>query len=172
MLAMELNSSPSVETGTAEGFQTAWLTLKMLPLGHILLDVEIASVDDLYAQIARLVSRPHGPTERQVSDRLCRRHARSSPVYHQGLALPHAAIPALMSPTACYLRLSRPLALPEGMLLRDALCLLVPLPGLARDHDLLTQLRIALSSVRRVQVLRGLPSAAAIQAFLLGNAER
>ncbi len=115
------------------------LPVTALPQSHVRLDVEIASMDELFATVAQVIAGPERPRPEQVVQRLRRRHLRSSPALGDGLALPHAAVPRIRRPFAVYLRLRAPVRFHDSdeQGVSDCLALLVPTPGFQSDHELL-----------------------------------
>lgn len=146
------------------------LSPRLLPPDHVVVDVAAATPQALYAAIGAVVARRGGPTVRQVVQRLSGRHARQTPALGDGLALPHAAVPALARPCAVFVRLEQPLSLgaPDGRPVRDCLALLAPMPGFAADLELLEQARRWITSRAVVEGLRASDGVAQIQALLYG----
>lgn len=141
------------------------LPARALPPSQVLLNLEVASADSLYREVARRVSRAKGPSEEQVVERLRRRHAQRSPVLGGGVALPHAAVPVLQSPTVLYLRPVAPIVWHDGAEVRDVVAILVPFPGLAADHVLLDRIRATLTDDDKLSRLRACASVSDVRAF-------
>lgn len=138
---------------------------RVLALEHVCLDLALDHPDALFDAIAERLARPHGPTVKQIRTRLQGRHAREAALGPGGLAMPHAAVPALGTASAAYLRFREPLRRPDGTVMVDALALLVPLPGLGADHALLLRLQRELADARMLRALRRCADAAAVHRF-------
>ena len=115
------------------------LPARALPLSHVRLEVECASLDALFAAVAQVIAGSERRRPEQVVQRLWSRHQRSSPALGLGLALPHAAVPVIRTPVAVYLRLRTPLRLlnDDEHRVCDCLALLVPTPGFLVGHEML-----------------------------------
>lgn len=162
-------SEPPLETAVSAEPPVA-LSPRLLPPDHVVVDVAASTPQALYAAIGEVVARRGGPTVRQVVQRLSGRHARQSPALGEGVALPHAAVPALARPCAVFVRLDQPLHLgaPDGRPVRDCLAVLAPMPGFAADLELLDQARRWITSRAVVEGLRASEGVAQIQALLCG----
>jgi len=149
----------------------ALLNFKQLPQSRILLGQEVPSERGLFELIARTVAGGDGLMERRVRDRLARRHARQSAALGAAVALPHAAIPALTSTRAVYIRCCSPIpmATPDEKGITDVLAIVVPPPGLAADYDLLMSLTAFLQHPDKRSSLQRARSPAEVQAILLGE---
>lgn len=165
---MAVRADDSPDPSSAEG--AAALPARLLPPEHVVIDIAASTPQALYAAIGKVVARRGGPTVDQVVKRLSGRHARQSPALGDGVALPHAAVPALQRPCAVFVRLKKPLNLgaEDGRPVRDCLALLAPLPGFAADLELLDQARRWLTSRSVVDGLRTCEGVAQIQALLCG----
>lgn len=94
----------------------------------IRLDLAAASVRQVLAEAALLLSMQHGLRADQVLDALWKREQLASTALGQGMALPHARIKGLQAPHAAYLRLAPalPFDAPDDKPVRDVFVLLVP----------------------------------------------
>jgi PTS system nitrogen regulatory IIA component len=94
----------------------------------IRLDLAAASVRQVLAEAAMLLSVQHGLRADLVLDALWEREQLASTALGQGVALPHARIKGLQAPHAAYLRLAPalPFDAPDDKPVRDVFVLLVP----------------------------------------------
>lgn len=147
------------------------LSARALPLSHVRLDVEAASMDAIFAAVAQVIAGPERPRAEQVMQRLWSRHQRSSPALGLGLALPHAAVPVIRTPLAVYLRLRTPcwLVNDDEHRVSDCLALLVPTPGFLADHETLKRVNAFLRQPDSADALRACTGAAAIRRCLTGR---
>lgn len=150
----------------------ALLNTKQLPQDRILLGQRIHSERELFSLVARTVAGSDARMAERVSERLARRHARRTVGLGAGVALPHAAIPALTTTRAVFIRSLTPIAMasPDTAGITDVLALVVPTPGLAADYDLLMSLTTFLSRAGSRQALQRARSAADVQALFVSGA--
>ena len=115
------------------------LSARQLPLQRVLVDHHITTLRDLCAVIAQSAANGNAGQAARIEAKLLARHARASPALGFGIALPHAAVAGVSSPIAVFVRSTTVLDIyaPDGSQTKDVLALLVRLPGLAADHDLL-----------------------------------
>ena len=94
----------------------------------ILLDIEVASKDELLDEIGRHMEREHGLLRELVVAGLNRREQVGSTGLGEGIAIPHARVEDLTRIQIAYLRLKDPIPYdaPDGQPVSDVLALLVP----------------------------------------------
>jgi len=94
----------------------------------ILLDIEVASKDELLDEIGRHMEREHGLLREWVVAGLNRREQVGSTGLGEGIAIPHARVEDLTRIQIAYLRLKDPIPYdaPDGQPVSDVLALLVP----------------------------------------------
>lgn len=94
----------------------------------ILLDIEVASKDQLFDEIGRHMEREHAMPREWVAAGLSRREQVGSTGLGEGIAIPHARVEKLSRIQAAYLRLKEPIPYdaPDGRPVADVLVLLVP----------------------------------------------
>lgn len=146
----------------------ALLNTKQLPLDRILLGQRIPSEQALFSVVAEALAGDNTLMSERIRDRLARRHSRRSVGLGAGVALPHAAIPALPATRAVFVRslVPIPMAAPDEAGITDVLALVVPPPGLAADYDLLMSLSAFLLRADQRAALQRARSPAEIQALL------
>ena len=147
------------------------LTPRQLPPANIRLDVQARTADELFALVSDL-AQPRAPAVAQrAHQRLARRHARRSVAIGRGFALPHAAVPGLTATVAVYVRCPGGLELPppDDRPVTDVLALLVPMPGLGSDFELLTSMTRRLQAAADGERLRASADGAEIRGLLTGT---
>lgn len=94
----------------------------------ILLDVEVASKDQLFDEIGQHMEREHAMPREWVVAGLARREQVGSTALGEGVAIPHSRVEELARIQAAYLRLKRPIPYdaPDGRPVSNILVLLVP----------------------------------------------
>jgi PTS system nitrogen regulatory IIA component len=94
----------------------------------IILDIEIASKDQLFDEIGRHMEREHAMPRESVVAGLSRREQIGSTGLGEGIAIPHARVEDLRRIQVAYLRLKKPIPYdaPDGRPVSDVLALLVP----------------------------------------------
>ena len=149
------------------------LNIKQLPRERILLKDRVGTESDLFDLVARTAGERDAALERRIRDRLARRHARRPVGLGSGLALPHAAVPGLTGTRAVFVRSAVPIptASVDGHGITEALALLVPMPGLASDYDLLMGLISLLTRPAARDALRKARTTSEIQAFFIGEVQ-
>ncbi len=103
----------------------------------IILDIEVASKDELFEVIGRHMEREHALPREWVVAGLVRRERIGSTGLGEGIAIPHARVEELTRIQIAYLRLKKPIAFdaPDGKPVSDVLVILVP--KLATEKHLL-----------------------------------
>ena len=107
----------------------------LIGIEDILLDLEVAGKDQLFAEIGRHMECEHGLPQAWVSEALARREGAGSTGLGRGVAIPHARVGKLKQIQVAYLRLRQgiPFAAPDARPVSDVLVLLVPKQA-TEDH--------------------------------------
>ena len=94
----------------------------------ILLDIEVASKDQLFDAIGRHMEREHAMPKERVVVGLSRREQVASTGLGEGVAIPHTRVEDLSGIQLAYLRLNSPLSFdaPDNRPVSDVLVILVP----------------------------------------------
>ena len=94
----------------------------------IILDLDVADKDRLFAEIGRHMEAAHGMPQAWVVLSLSRRELVGSTALGEGVAIPHARIKDLFRIQLAYVRLKSPIPFgaPDGQPVSDILVLLVP----------------------------------------------
>ncbi|MBN3790244.1 PTS sugar transporter subunit IIA [Burkholderia sp. Ac-20353] len=95
---------------------------------HILLGLDVADRESLFARLAQFVERRHGLTAESVMAGLAAREALGSTALGQGVAVPHGQIKGLQKALALYVRPVTPIPFdaPDGKPVSDLVVLFVP----------------------------------------------
>ena len=123
------------------------LVAKLLPLSHVVLDLQVSSKKRLFEQAGLLFENQHGIARSMVFDSLFARERLGSTGLGQGVAIPHGRIKGLKNPLAAVLRVRQPIAFdapdeePVGLLI----FLLVPEAATQRHLEILSEIAEMLS---------------------------
>lgn len=123
----------------------------------ILLDVDIASKEQLFREIGRHMAFRHGLPEAHVTNALTRRESIGSTGLGEGVAIPHARIKDLDRIVIAYLRLAPPIAFdsPDHKSVADVLVLLVPQQATELHLQMLADVSQCLADRKFRQQLHG-----------------
>jgi PTS system nitrogen regulatory IIA component len=107
----------------------------------ILLDVEVASKDQLFGLVDQHMAHHHALPPRLVAAGLARRESVGSTGLGAGVAIPHARVRNLDRIRIAYLRLKTPIPFdaPDGGPVTDVLVLLVPQQATEQHLELLAE---------------------------------
>lgn len=144
------------------------LLAKLLPAGHVLLDVDVTSKKRLFEQIGLLFENSHGISRNLVFDSLFAREKLGSTGLGQGIAIPHGRIKGLKEALGAFVRLSQPLAFdaPDGRPVTLVFVLLVPEQATEQHLQILSELATRFSERQfREQLAAAADSATVVAAF-------
>lgn len=115
---------------------------RLLREEDVLLDLDVATPEALFAHVAAAAARSLRIEAADVERRLAVRHARRSTALGRGIALPHADCLGLVRPRAWFVRPREPMCFgaPDGRPVGEVLVLLVPRPATVAHGDLLRRL--------------------------------
>ncbi|MEO6920107.1 MAG: PTS sugar transporter subunit IIA [Collimonas sp.] len=101
---------------------------ELLAVENILLDLDVAHKDQVFAAAGQLLGDRHGLSGKQASDALSAREALGSTALGAGVAVPHARIRGLAQAVLGYIRPSTPLAFdaPDAKPVSDIIVILIP----------------------------------------------
>jgi PTS system nitrogen regulatory IIA component len=107
----------------------------LIGVEDILLELDVAGKDQLFAEIGRHMEREHGLLQAWVTEGLARREALGSTGLGRGVAIPHARVRNLKRIQVAYARLRQGIVFdaPDGRPVSDVLVLLVP-ERVTEDH--------------------------------------
>ena len=144
------------------------LLAKLLPAGHVLLNVDVTSKKRLFEQIGLLFENSHGLSRNLVFDSLFAREKLGSTGLGQGIAIPHGRIKGLKEALGAFVRLSQPLAFdaPDGRPVTLVFVLLVPEQATEQHLQILSELATRFSERDfREQLAGATDSTAVVAAF-------
>lgn len=101
---------------------------KILPLEHIVLDLDVSSKKRVFEQVGILFENSHGIARSEVFDSLFAREKLGSTGLGQGVAIPHGRAKGLDEAIGAFVRLSAPIPYdaPDGKPVQSLFILLVP----------------------------------------------
>jgi PTS system nitrogen regulatory IIA component len=101
---------------------------KILPLGNVLLDLEVSSKKRAFEQAGLLFENNCSIARSTVSDNLFARERLGSTGLGHGVAIPHGRIKGLKAPIAAFVRLAEPIQFesPDGLPVKLLVFLLMP----------------------------------------------
>ncbi len=107
----------------------------LLGLEDVLIELDVADKEQLFAEIGRHMEREHGLPQTWVMESLARREEAGSTGIGRGVAIPHARVRNLGRIQVAYVRLRQGIAFaaPDGRPVSDILVLLVPKQA-TEDH--------------------------------------
>lgn len=105
------------------------LLAPLLPVSHILLDVETGSKKHLFEQIGELFENEFGVASQVIVDSLIARENLGSTGLGQGVAIPHGRLKGLRSATGVLVRLNPPIDFdaPDRLSVKVVFMLFVPM---------------------------------------------
>jgi PTS system nitrogen regulatory IIA component len=114
----------------------------LLPIGNILLDLDVANKKRIFEQVGLLVENNHGISRNVVFDSLFAREKLGSTGLGQGVAIPHGRIKGLSEAIGVFVRTKAPVPFdsPDGRGVTTIFVLLVPEHATDRHLQLLSEL--------------------------------
>src|SRR5436190_17932447 len=115
---------------------------KLLPLSHVLVDLQASSKKRLFEQAGLLFENHDGIARSLVFDSLLARERLGSTGLGQGVAIPHGRIKGLKEAVGALVRLAQPVAFdaPDGEPVELAFVLLVPEKATEKHLQILSEL--------------------------------
>ena len=115
---------------------------KLLPLSHVLVDLQASSKKRLFEQAGLLFENHEGIARSQVFDSLFARERLGSTGLGQGVAIPHGRIKGLKEALGAFYRLAQPIPFdaPDGAPVTLAFILLVPEKATEKHLQILSEL--------------------------------
>lgn len=140
------------------------LDARLLREDDVLLDTDLATPRELFAQVAAAAARTLQVDAADVEQRLGARHARRSTALGRGIAVPHADCLGLVRPRAWFVRprVPVPFGAADGRPVSDVLVLLVPRPATVAHGDLLRRLSATCSDPAFVARLQAADDAGSV----------
>lgn len=142
------------------------LLAKLLPEGHVLLNIEVTSKKRLFEQVGLLFENSYGIARNAVFDSLFAREKLGSTGLGQGIAIPHGRIKGLKEAHGAFLRLTQPLPFdaPDGRPVSLIFVLLVPELATEQHLQILSELAQRFSEREFRDQMGAAPDAAAVLA--------
>src|SRR5258708_26625128 len=104
------------------------LVSRLLPLNHVLLDLDVSSKKRLFEQIGLLFENSRQIPRARVFDSLFDREKLGSTGLGYGVAIPHGRIRTIKEPVCAFVRAAQPIAFesPDGEPVRLVFAMLLP----------------------------------------------
>ncbi len=118
------------------------LVSRLLPLNHVLLDLDVSSKKRLFEQIGLLFENSRQIPRARVFDSLFDREKLGSTGLGYGVAIPHGRIKLLKEPVCAFVRTASPIAFesPDGQPVNLIFAMLVPEHATEAHLELLSEL--------------------------------
>ena len=118
------------------------LVSRLLPLNHVLLDLDVSSKKRLFEQIGLLFENSRQIPRARVFDSLFDREKLGSTGLGYGVAIPHGRIKTLKEPVCAFVRTASPIAFesPDGQPVSLVFAMLVPEHATEAHLELLSEL--------------------------------
>src|SRR5499425_1324949 len=139
------------------------LVSRLLPLNHVLLDLDVSSKKRLFEQIGLLFENSRQIPRSRVFDSLFEREKLGSTGLGYGVAIPHGRIKTLKEPVCAFVRTAAPIAFeaPDGQPVRLAFSMLVPEHATEQHLEMLSELAQMFSDAALREALIAAPDATA-----------
>jgi PTS system nitrogen regulatory IIA component len=144
------------------------LVSRLLPLNHVLLDLDVSSKKRLFEQIGLLFENSRQIPRSRVFDSLFDREKLGSTGLGYGIAIPHGRIKTIKEPLCAFVRAAQPIAFesPDGEPVRLVFAMLVPEHATEAHLELLSELAQMFSDASMREALATAPDAQAAHRML------
>jgi PTS system nitrogen regulatory IIA component len=135
------------------------LVSRLLPLNHVLLDLDVSSKKRLFEQIGLLFENSRQIPRSRVFDSLFDREKLGSTGLGYGVAIPHGRIKTLKEPVCAFVRTAAPIAFesPDGQPVNLVFAMLVPEHATEAHLELLSELAQMFSDAQLREALATTP---------------
>jgi PTS system nitrogen regulatory IIA component len=135
------------------------LVSRLLPLNHVLLDLDVSSKKRLFEQIGLLFENSRQIPRSRVFDSLFDREKLGSTGLGYGVAIPHGRIKTLKEPVCAFVRTAAPIAFesPDGQPVNLVFAMLVPEHANETHLELLSELAQMFSDGQLREALAATP---------------
>ena len=135
------------------------LVSRLLPLNHVLLDLDVSSKKRLFEQIGLLFENSRQIPRSRVFDSLFDREKLGSTGLGYGVAIPHGRIKTLKEPVCAFVRTAAPIAFesPDGQPVNLVFAMLVPEHANETHLELLSELAQMFSDAGLREALAATP---------------
>ena len=146
------------------------LVSRLLPLNHVLLDLDVSSKKRLFEQIGLLFENSRQIPRSRVFDALFDREKLGSTGLGYGVAIPHGRIRTLKEPVCAFVRTVAPIAFesPDGQPVNLVFAMLVPEHANETHLELLSELAQMFSDASLREALAHAPDAAEAHRMITG----
>ena len=140
------------------------LVAKLLPLSHVVIDMQVSSKKRLFEQAGLLFENHYGIARSLVFDSLFARERLGSTGLGQGVAIPHGRIKGLKDALGAFIRLAQPVPFdsPDGAPVGLVFVLLVPEKATEKHLQILSELAQMFSDKGLREAMHAAPDAAAL----------
>ena len=140
----------------------------LLPLPHVLVQVDVTSKKRAFEEAGLLFESLHGLSRALVTDSLFSRERLGSTGLGHGVAIPHGRIKGLKSPMAAVFQLARPIGFdaPDDVAVNLMIFLLVPEAATQRHLEILSEIAELLSDADMRKRLTSTTDATALHGLL------
>jgi PTS system nitrogen regulatory IIA component len=141
---------------------------KLLPLSHVLVDLQASSKKRLFEQAGLLFENRDGIARSLVFDSLFARERLGSTGLGEGIAIPHGRIKGLKEALGAFIRLAQPVPFdaPDGAPVTLAFVLLVPEKATEKHLQILSELAQMFSDRALRDAMAGAKDAAALHQLI------
>jgi PTS system nitrogen regulatory IIA component len=115
---------------------------RLLPLNHVLLELDVSSKKRLFEQVGLLFENSRQIPRARVFDSLFDREKLGSTGLGYGVAIPHGRIKTIREPVCAFVRIAQPIAFeaPDGQPVRLVFAMLVPEHATEAHLEILSEL--------------------------------
>jgi PTS system nitrogen regulatory IIA component len=145
------------------------LVAKLLPLSHVVTDLQVSSKKRLFEQAGLLFENHHGIARSLVFDSLFARERLGSTGLGQGVAIPHGRIKGLKDALGAFIRLTQPVPFdsPDGAPVTLVFVLLVPEKATEKHLQILSELAQMFSDRNLREAMSAAADAAALHQLVV-----
>ena len=146
------------------------LVSRLLPLSHVLLDLDVSSKKRLFEQIGLLFENTRQIPRSRVFDSLFDREKLGSTGLGYGVAIPHGRIKTLKEPACAFVRAATPIPFeaPDGQPVRLVFAMLVPEHATEAHLEMLSELAQMFSDAALRESLATAPDVEAAHRLITG----
>ena len=144
------------------------LVSRLLPLGHVLLDLDVGSKKRLFEQIGLTFENSRQIPRARVFDSLFDREKLGSTGLGFGVAIPHGRIRTIKEPVCAFVRTAGPIAFdaPDGQPVNLVFAMLVPEHATEAHLEILSELAQMFSDAAMRESLAAAPDAQAVHRLI------
>ena len=146
------------------------LVAPLLPVSHVLLDLDATSKKRLFEQVGLLFENQRGIPRARVFDSFFEREKLGSTALGCGVAIPHGRTKALRDPVCAFVRTQTPIPFeaPDGQPVQLVFAMLVPEHATEAHLQILSELAQMFSDTSFRDALLAAPDAATVHGMITG----